>query len=402
MYLSRFGVKNYKCLGEIEIPLTPIHVLIGENDAGKSSLLEAIEVFCASAMKPLANLFPQPWKGRELVLSGHGHPIVEVWGEWSHMPEQQPRTKGHDFQYGIAIAFPESGRECWLHAEWTAVDGKKRGLLLPSTRCANTSVHHWKQGKPAAAAAYSEEIERVVGVLKPAYRYALQPSMMRLPAAIDPERKGRLDPDGFGLPTLLGDIVEYAPEVFIRLRTEFCRLFPQFKSVHIESEDALKRLSATGPLSELGKGLGKALYFDTHRDGAIRAEHASDGAVLLLAFLALAHLPDAPNLLLVEEPENGVYPKRLGEVIKILKEMVKREDGHHFPQIILTTHSPFVLSFFEPEEVTFLSRPKDQPDGPVRARPLREAPNIKERMGSEFYLGELWYNLSEEDLFGEV
>ena len=33
MYLSRFGVKNYKCLGEIDIPLTPIHVIIGENDS---------------------------------------------------------------------------------------------------------------------------------------------------------------------------------------------------------------------------------------------------------------------------------------------------------------------------------------------------------------------------------
>ncbi|HUT91400.1 MAG TPA: hypothetical protein VMY37_18015 [Thermoguttaceae bacterium] len=73
-----------------------------------------------------------------------------------------------------------------------------------------------------------------------------------------------------------------------------------------------------------------------------------------------------------------------------------------FPQIIQTTHSPYVLSFFEPEEVTFLSRSKDGPDAPVRARPLRDAPNIKERMGSEFYLGELWYNLSEEDLFGEL
>ena len=61
-----------------------------------------------------------------------------------------------------------------------------------------------------------------------------------------------------------------------------------------------------------------------------------------------------------------------------------------------------MLSFFEPEEVTFLSRAKDSPDAPVRARPLRDAPNISERLGSEFYLGELWYNLSEEDLFGEI
>ena len=117
--------------------------------------------------------------------------------------------------------------------------------------------------------------------------------------------------------------------------------------------------------------------------------------------LALAHLPEPPPLLLLEEPENGIYPKRLGEVITILKDLVHRTEGVRFPQIIMTTHSPFVLSFFEPEEVTFLSRDPNSVGGPVRARPLREAPNIEERLGSDFYLGELWYNWTEEELFGE-
>jgi hypothetical protein len=61
-----------------------------------------------------------------------------------------------------------------------------------------------------------------------------------------------------------------------------------------------------------------------------------------------------------------------------------------------------VLSFFEPEEVTLLSRESDKPDAPVRARPLRDAPSIRERLGNDFYLGELWYNLSEGELFGDA
>ena len=68
------------------------------------------------------------------------------------------------------------------------------------------------------------------------------------------------------------------------------------------------------------------------------------------------------------------------------------------PQIVFTTHSPYVLSFFQPEEVTFMSRGDD---GAVRARPLREAPNIRERLEG-FYLGELWYNLSEQELFADA
>ena len=141
----------------------------------------------------------------------------------------------------------------------------------------------------------------------------------------------------------------------------------------------------------------------TRTGQTIRARHASDGAILFLGLLALSHVPNPPNLLLLEEPENGVYPKRLGQVIKLLKGLVGSTSRVRFPQIILTTHSPYVLSFFEPEEVTLLSRSPDGPDAPVRARPLRNAPHIKERMAEEaFYLGELWYNLSEKELFGDA
>jgi hypothetical protein len=104
-------------------------------------------------------------------------------------------------------------------------------------------------------------------------------------------------------------------------------------------------------------------------------------------------------LLLIEGPENGIYPKRLEEVVNLLRQLVQRTGGDSFPQIILSTHSPYVLSFFGPDEVTFLSRIPSKPDAPVSARPLRDAPQIHERMGNEFYLGELWYNLDEEKLF---
>ena len=61
MYLSRFRVNDYKCLGDVDVPLTPMHVLIGPNDSGKSSLLEALAAYCASSERPLAQIFPQPW-----------------------------------------------------------------------------------------------------------------------------------------------------------------------------------------------------------------------------------------------------------------------------------------------------------------------------------------------------
>jgi len=399
MFLSRFGVKNYKCLGEIDIPLTPIHVLIGENDAGKTSLLEAIAAFCASSEMELATTFPAPWDGPELVFHGSSEPCVHLWGEWSTCEGDEAATPQPAFRYGFTVHFPPQGKNCVTPGDWMERNGERRALWS-SGRVSCTALKRFNVGHETPKADPAD-LRRISKLLKPAHKYSLDPKLMAVPAAYDQARKFRLDRDGFGLSTLLDDITGHEPERLIRLREEFCGYFPQFRSFHIELETALKRSYPAGNILGGGTADGKGIYFETRQGDCIKAQQASDGAILFLAFLALAYLPSPPNLLLIEEPENAIYPKRLREVINLLRDLVTRTEGVRFPQIIMSTHSPYVASFFEPEEVTFLSRPPDDPDGPVRARPLRDAPNIKERLADGFYLGELWYNLSEEDLFGE-
>ena len=231
-------------------------------------------------------------------------------------------------------------------------------------------------------------------------KYALNPKLMALPTAEHLQENFSMAPDGYGLPTLLSDLAGAHPEQFIEIGNRFCGFFPQYTSVRLRPEKALLRALSGGIHREASR-VGKGITFQTRSGQTVRAQQASDGAILFLGFLTLAHLPDPPNVLLIEEPENGIYPKRLGEVIKLLKELMNRTEGVRFPQIIMTTQSPYVLSHFRPEEVTFLSRPPEEPDGPVRARPLRDAPNINERLADGFYLGEVWYNISEEELFGE-
>ena len=76
--IKQFSIKNYKALESVSIPLTPIHVVIGQNDSGKTSLLEAIHSFCSSTQGPLVDAFPGMWTGRELVHFGADKPVVEL------------------------------------------------------------------------------------------------------------------------------------------------------------------------------------------------------------------------------------------------------------------------------------------------------------------------------------
>jgi predicted ATPase len=113
--------------------------------------------------------------------------------------------------------------------------------------------------------------------------------------------------------------------------------------------------------------------------------------MLLLAMLTLTRLPEPPRLLLIENPERGLYPQWLGDVIGPFKRAASWPEGRPFSQVILTTHSPAVLNFFQPQEVTLLARPGDRPDGPVIARSLQDLENVRNQVADgKARLGELW------------
>ena len=129
----------------------------------------------------------------------------------------------------------------------------------------------------------------------------------------------------------------------------------------------------------------------------IPADMASVGVRLILFFVALAYHPTPPKLILIEEPENGVHPKRLEDVIRLLREITQGKHGNHAAQVILTTHSPHLLDAINLEEDQVLIFRRND-DG---SRSAEQAD--KERLANfldEFMLGEVWFNEGEDGLVG--
>ena len=129
----------------------------------------------------------------------------------------------------------------------------------------------------------------------------------------------------------------------------------------------------------------------------IPAERASAGVRLLLFFLTLVHHPKPLKVVLLEEPENGIHPRRLAEVMDLLRGLTEGRFGHHKVQIILTTHSPYLLDSvnLDTDQVLVFQR---EDDGNRTA-----VPTDKERL-KEFFdgflLGEVWFNAEEKGLIG--
>jgi predicted ATPase len=91
------------------------------------------------------------------------------------------------------------------------------------------------------------------------------------------------------------------------------------------------------------KALGVSLL-----DGVfVSAAGMSDGLLRWLAFAALPYLTQAA-LVLVEEPENGLDPASIRDVMSLLRDVSARA------QVIIATHSPIVVGELEKHEVTVL------------------------------------------------
>lgn len=127
----------------------------------------------------------------------------------------------------------------------------------------------------------------------------------------------------------------------------------------------------------------------------MEGKHASEGVKVMLFFIALAQDPTPPRVILVEEPENKVHPRALEAIVKQLVSLTDGRNAAYPTQVILTTHSPYLMDFIDPVRHQVLVT-QHEPDGSKSVTPVDE-----ERLQiflDDFGLGEVWINRGEAGL----
>ena len=127
----------------------------------------------------------------------------------------------------------------------------------------------------------------------------------------------------------------------------------------------------------------------------IPGHRLSTGVRMLFFFVALAHHPNPPQVALIEEPENGVHPKRLHDIVGLLRSLTAGELTNHPVQVILSTHSPYLLDHISiPTDQVIVFRRES--DG-RRSAHVVDADRLQAFL-DEFMLGEVWFNQGEDGL----
>lgn len=137
----------------------------------------------------------------------------------------------------------------------------------------------------------------------------------------------------------------------------------------------LQKLAATPPddvvLQQSARG--KLRFALKEGNEVRRAPELPDGTLRVGAIAAAVLQPDMPELLMIEDIENGVDPTRLSLLVELLKTQALQTGR----QIIATTRSPVVLAGLSDQdyETTFLCK-RDPRTGESIIKPLRAVPHF--------------------------
>jgi predicted ATPase len=220
-------------------------------------------------------------------------------------------------------------------------------------------------GAPRGSA-YVGDYERVQAQLLKARLVRFDPDALRRPSGLIPETTpvDFLDERGDGLAGIYFAIRNRDDGAFVSVVADVRRLFPTIKNLRVKAVTSSEVVLE----AELVSGV------------RVEAKGLSEGLLYYLAFAALRHL-DPVALLLVEEPENGLHPARIAQVVSVLRAI--SESG---TQVVMATHSPLVVNELKPDEVSIVTRTAERG---TQVKRIKDTPDFEER--SKIYaLGELW------------
>lgn len=322
--IAKLHIQNFKCFRDCQVELGKFNVLVGPNDSGKTSFLQAIQVVAGLKLNGQL-LFNE---ARASV--GLGDPI-----RWKDQPER--------------VVF-----EVFAGGDLSSAD--KCGAVVANP------------GKPYFGLEESS-IDRLRANVGTAKYHRLSPTALRTPSGVD---KTEMTADGGCFPSFLESMLRSDRRRFFDMEQEFFQRFPAYQ-VEIRRE---------GTTNHLAFSLGGQ---------RLSVENVSDGVILTLAYLAIAYQPEPPKILLIEEPENGVHYSGLEQVVKALQALVTDRDL----QIIMTTHSPYLLDLVEPQDVLVFA--KDRESGEVQIKRMSDSEQVK-RLQGHMMTGEIWTELPEEQI----
>lgn len=378
--LQEFRVDNYKSLINVVFEPREVNLLVGLNNAGKTNLCQAMRFVSASSVVPLDQCADVIAGSR----TGIGNFFFKKRTTDFHVSAVLPyEGEEFSFDYHLAVspATQEGGISLQLDSEQLIVTGPKFDAitLLENTPPGRVRLLHEKdflRGKrnyveteaPRDATMlnrlYDLDTNRLANLFK-RYLGSWGYYDLSLPALRSPNHKPNeafLSPDGDNLSSVL-----------YRLKTSNERDYRKLIEFVRKIDPKIDLINFQGPFENK-----VFMYFVDAEDHSLPAWNASAGTLRFLALAYVLLVQPPPNLLMIEEPENGIYVGFLKSLLEMIPQASERS------QVIFTSHSPYFIDLFDEHlDSIFVLKGGEQHSTLVRP----DAEKVKARL-EQFPLGE--------------
>ncbi|MEW5945165.1 MAG: AAA family ATPase [bacterium] len=413
--IEKIKVKNYLTLRDVDLELKNLNVLIGPNGAGKSNLLDVFSlineaVSGAPQQGSLRNAIIKNRRGMDELLWDHGSESKEM--EFTvhisddekniqkmfvkfysklyfslRLEQQSKQSASYDITHEAfkpvnhkALARPPDTSLMQQQLDFYDRDRESRvtftsvGTLRCGREPSDINVGEGKLKYPQELVVIQKTDEKLypyVARLKDylsswtIHTYFDTSMDARMRAAQEVYAETRLSHKGDNLPLVLQHLHnsgEWEKTISPRIKD----LYEYFLDISFQPE---------------GAGKIQLSWKEKNLEKGIPASRLSDGALRFLCLVAILCNPDPAPLICIDEPETGFHPDALLTISEMLKEASKKT------QIIVTTHSPDLVSCFEdPENVVVVERGVD---GGTSFRRL-SLEELKPWLEEEMSLGTIW------------
>lgn len=386
--IKSLRIRNFKAIRDSgDIEFTPFTVLIGNNGSGKSSLIEALETFQTIVERGLDEAMNR-WRGIENIRNRAVPPVGEEPDEEVSDIEEPPDETDFAAQFGQASEEKplDLGREkapnpveFYLSRELADGVMDYRLMINSNLNADELFIQHeqlrWNNdpvlyrsedgsgqilfGKdPFLSLMDGESILssmrvdpnqiRYFNMLVSRWQFALlNPDAMVNPIARTRTNKQvQLARNGSNIAEYLLDIRKYDQKYETTVLDD---IIETLKYVLPYAEDLQPNVTSE---------LERSAYLQLTEGGyKVPGWLLSSGTLRIVALLALLRHPQPPPLIVIEEIENGLDPRTINLIVQEIMEVT--ESGKC--QVIVTTHSPYLLDLIPLENIIVVERIDGQP-----------------------------------------
>lgn len=357
--IKSIRLSNFFSIASQTITFTELNALVGINGSGKSNVIKSLQVLKAVITDgDLSNLFINQWGGFDAVMfmgDTNGRSTIQI--EYEFDPDVLG-DYGYRFQepvyYRIRFHKVASSQNYYIcesfHTKYP--NGKVNYLYLKMDKGKGFVREGRSNDQESVTYELDNATESILGQLVDKDRYyqiytlreaikdiaiytyfdTTAKSAIRKP--VQPGYTNRLLPDGSNLPQVLNAIKVNDKNNYAHIKESLIAVNPNFRGFDFNF---------------LGTSI-ELLLDEDQLNRAVHVTHISDGTLRYLCLLAIVFNPRKGRLVCIDEPEVGLHPDMLGELIQAISEYAGGT------QYVLSTHSDHILNHLPVSDVIVLEK----------------------------------------------